>query len=102
MGMTLDAPRAPQGLIAMVENATVQLTWKSTDKRITSYVVIKESKKGFMNIETKEFKNIKKMLMIDSSLKPDESYTFSVVGVDKNGIRSGLSNIISVQIQSKK
>ena len=101
MGMTLNAPHAPTNLVAMVENSTVQLTWKSTDSRIVSYTVIKEVSKGFMSSETKAFKNIKKTLKIDSSLKHGEAYTFSVVGVDKHGIVSAPSNSVSVQLQQK-
>ncbi len=102
VGTTLDAPRPPRNLVAMVENATVQLTWKSTDARTVSFVVIKETEKNFISSETKEFKNIKKSLMIDSSLKPGEAYTFSVVAVDKNGIRSAPSNSVHVKLEDKK
>jgi len=102
MGSTLDAPNAPTELVAMVENATVQLTWRSTDERIVSYIVIKETEKGLFSTETKEFKNIRKRLMIDSSLKPDEEYTFRVVGVDKNGIRSAPSNSVHVKLEDRK
>ncbi len=102
VGTTLDAPRAPKNLVAMVENATVQLTWKSTDSRIVSYIVTKEIDKGFMTSEKKQFKNIKKTLMIDSSLKHGEAYTFSVVGVDKNGIQSSPSNSVHVKLEDKK
>jgi len=102
MGTTLDAPRAPTNLVAMVQNATVQLTWKSSDARVVSYRVIKETSKGFMSSETKVFKNIKKRLMIDSSLKKGETYTFSVVSVDKNGIVSAPSNSVHVTLEDKK
>jgi len=102
LGTTIEAPRAPKNLVAMVENATVQLTWKSTDSRIVSYIVRKEISKGFLSSETKEFKNIKKTLMIDSSLKPGESYTFTVFGVDKHGIVSAPSNSVTVKLEDKK
>ena len=102
MGTTLDAPRGPTNLVAMVQNATVQLTWKSSDSRVVSYIVTKETSKGFMSKETKRFKNIKKTLMIDSSLKQDEEYTFSVVSVDKNGIESAPSNSVHVKLEAKK
>ena len=101
-GTTIDAPRGPKNLVAMVENATVQLTWKSTDSRAVSYIVTKEISKGFMSSETKIFKNIKKTLMIDSSLKHGEEYTFSVVSVDKNGIKSAPSNSVNVKLEDKK
>jgi len=101
MGSTLNAPRGPSNLVAMVQNATVQLTWKSSDARIVSYTVTKETSKGFMSSETKVFKNIKKRLMIDSSLKKGEEYTFSVVSVDKNGIVSAPSNSVHVKLEGK-
>ncbi len=101
-GTTIDAPRGPKNLVAMVENATVQLTWKSTDSRAVSYIVTKEISKGFMSSETKIYKNIKKTLMIDSSLKHGEEYTFSVVSVDKNGIKSAPSNSVNVKLEDKK
>jgi len=102
VGTTIDAPRGPKNLVAMVENATVQLTWKSTDSRTVSYIVTKEISKGFMSSETKVFKNIKKTLMIDSSLKHGEAYSFSVVSVDKNGIKSAPSNSVNVKLEDKK
>jgi len=101
-GTTIDAPRGPKNLVAMVENATVQLTWKSTDSRTVSYIVTKEISRGFMSSETKIYKNIKKTLMIDSSLKPGEAYIFSVVSVDKNGIKSAPSNSVNVKLEDKK
>ena len=101
-GTTINAPRGPKNLVAMVENATVQLTWKSTDSRTVSYIVTKEISKGFMSSETKIYKNIKKSLMIDSSLKYGEAYTFSVVSVDKNGIKSAPSNSVNVKLEDKK
>jgi len=102
MGTTIDAPRGPSNLVAMVQNATVQLTWKSSDARVVSYIMTKETSKGFISSETKQFKNIKKTLMIDSSLKHGESYTFSVVSVDKNGIKSAPSNSVHVKLEDKK
>lgn len=101
-GTTIDAPKGPTNLVAMVENSTVQLTWKATDSRAVSYIVTKEISKGFLSSETKEFKNIKKTLMIDSSLKHGESYTFSVVSVDKHGIQSAPSNSVNVKLEDKK
>lgn len=102
VGTTIDAPRSPKNLVAMVENSTVKLTWQSTDSRIVSYIVTKEISKGLLSSETKIFKNIKKTLMIDSSLKHGESYTFSVVGIDKNGIKSAPSNRVDVELEDKK
>ncbi len=102
MGTTIDAPKGPQNLVAMVENSTVQLTWKSTDSRVVSFIVTKEISRGFLSSETKVFKNIKKTLLIDSSLQPGEEYTFSVVSVDKNGIESAPSNSVHVKLEDKK
>ena len=102
MGTTLDAPKAPTGLTAMIENATVQLTWRAGDSRTRSYIVTKKTKSGFLSSETKQFKNITKTLMIDSSLKADETYTFTVVGVDENGIESAPSNSVEVKLKDKK
>ncbi len=98
LGTTMDAPRAPTNLVAMIENATVQLTWNSNDPRIVSYIMTKKTDTSLISSETKQFKNIKKELMIDSSLKPGEHYTFSVQGVDKNGIVSAPSNEVSFKL----
>jgi len=102
LGTTIDAPNAPKELVAMIENSTVQLTWAPSDSRTIAYVVIKKSDKGFFSSETKEFTNIKKTLMIDSSLKKGEDYSFSVIGVDKNGIRSAPSNSVNVKLEDNK
>ena len=102
MGTTLDAPSAPTNLKAMVENQTVQLTWTPGDSRTLSYIVIKTTDKGFLSSETQQFNNIKKTLMIDSSLQQGEEYTFTVIGVDKNGIRSAPSVSVKVKLEDKK
>ena len=102
VGTTLDAPRAPKNLVGLVENATVQLTWKSTDARTVSFQVNKETSKNFMSSETKVFKNIKKPLMIDSSLKPGETYVFTVYAIDKNGLKSAPSNSVTIKLEGKK
>ena len=101
MGTTLEAPSAPTALKAMVENETVQLTWTPGDSRTLSYIVIKTTDKGFLSSETQEFKNIKKPLIIDSSLQQGEAYTFTVIGMDKYGIRSAPSATVQVKLKDK-
>jgi fibronectin type 3 domain-containing protein len=102
MGTTLDAPNAPTELKAMVENETVQLTWAPGDSRTRSYIVIKKTKTGLLSSETQQFDNIKKTLMIDSSLQQGGEYTFTVTGVDKYGIRSAPSASVQVKLKDKK
>ncbi|MBU1643063.1 fibronectin type III domain-containing protein, partial [bacterium] len=102
MGTTLDAPSAPTNLKAMVENETVQLTWAPGDSRTLSYIVIKKTDTGLLSSETQQFNNIKKTLIIDSSLQQGEEYTFSVIGVDKYGIKSAPSASVQVKLKDKK
>ena len=101
-GTTMNAPRAPENLVAMIENETVQLTWKSNDPRIVSFIMTKKMDTSLISSDSKQFKNIKKKLMIDSSLKYGESYTYSVQGIDKNGIVSAPSNKVSFKLQDRK
>ena len=101
-GTTIDAPKAPENLVAMIENETVQLTWVSTDPRIVSYIMSKKENTSPLSSKKKQFKNIRKELMIDSSLKYGESYSYSVQGVDKNGIVSAPSNEVTFKLQDRK
>jgi fibronectin type 3 domain-containing protein len=98
MGMTLAKPNAPAIVEAKLQGNTIELKWGESDPRSVSYIVVKKSKKGWFDEISKEYKGLKKSLFIDSDIKPDTLYTYTVYSVDKNGIVSEPS--IEVQIKT--
>jgi len=87
-GSTLSKPKAPTILGATIIDNKVELSWSKTDTRIRSYIIVRESKKGWFETTTKEIKDIHTTKYTDRDIKPDTSYTYVVYGVDENGIKS--------------
>ncbi|MBA1432606.1 MAG: fibronectin type III domain-containing protein [Epsilonproteobacteria bacterium] len=98
MGMTLAKPSAPAIVEAKMLGSKIELKWGKSDPRTQSYIVIKKAKKGWFDEVKKEYKNITKTLFIDSDIKPDTLYSYTVYSVDGNGIVSKPS--IEVQIKT--
>jgi len=98
MGMTLPKPSAPAIVEAKLVGKKIELKWGQSDSRTKSYIVIKRTKKGWFDEVKKEYKNITKTLFIDSDIKPDTLYSYTVYSVDSNGIVSKPS--VEVQIKT--
>jgi len=99
-GATLSKPKSPTILGATLVDDKVELSWSKTDPRIKSYIILRESKKGWFDTVSKEIKDIRTTKYTDKDIKPETSYTYVVYGVDENNIRSKPS--VEVKIVSKE
>ena len=98
MGMTLPKPDAPAVVEARLLDSKIELKWAKSDPRTKSYIVVKKAKKGWFDEVKKEYKGITKSVFVDSDIKPDTLYSYTVHSVDANGIVSKPS--IEVQIKT--
>ena len=100
-GQTLGHLRRPIVISARIINNAVELKWQSNDPRTVSYIIYKEYWDKF-RIKRKKIVNFKKTTFIDPKIKPDISYTYYIVAVDKYCIQSKKSRAINVKIEGLK
>jgi fibronectin type 3 domain-containing protein len=99
-GMSLSKPLAPAMVEANLKDEKVLIKWRKNDLRTKSYKVVRKHKEGFFNTIIDEFTDIKNRSFEDKNIKPDTTYYYSVVSVDKHGIESKPS--MEVTVENKK
>lgn len=100
-GATLSRPQPPVAIEGKVENRSAVLRWGSGDPRTVSYTVIKTTKINWLKREVQEINNIPGTTFTDSDIKPDTAYTYEVVAVDKNAIRSLPTAAVELSYEAK-
>jgi len=97
MGTTLGKPATPILTNVVLVDNSVKITWKKADDRAVKYTVIKTFTKGFSQKKIK-YINIYDNVYIDKDIVPGNSYRYSVIAIDKNGIESEPTKEISIDI----
>jgi hypothetical protein len=87
-GVSLVKPSTPIAYDGKISVNGVDLQWNNTDPRIVSYTVIKTTKINWIKSEIVEINNIIGTKFHDANIKPNVGYSYAVVGVDKDNIRS--------------
>lgn len=94
-GNTLEPPPSPKITRNVLENNVLTLQWeKLNTPRVEKYVVVKV---GASFGEANRF-SLKDTKFVDKDLKPNVTYTYYVLSVDKLNIESLPSNKISIMI----
>jgi fibronectin type 3 domain-containing protein len=101
-GSTLAKPLAPVKLEGVIKNKKALLKWQKSDKRTVGYIVLKTTKKSWIDRETKEFAGIRATRFSDAGIKPGVSYTYEIIAVDKHGIRSEPSEPLELTFEAVK
>ncbi len=98
-GSTLGYLKAPKITSARIVNSSVELRWAKTDPRTVSYTIYKKFWDGW---KAKKIKIVgfKGETFVDHKIKPDITYTYSVIAVDKNGIASEESRSVNLKVES--
>ena len=87
-GKTLSKPITPSFVEVMMIGDDLEITWRSTDPRVKSYVVNKIRKKGWLDSTHEEFVGIKGTTFVDTAVEPGTTYFYEVYSVDAFAIRS--------------
>lgn len=101
-GSSLSKPQTPIAFDGRLSGERVQLSWVNEDPRTVSYTVIKTTKINWLKREVVEINNISIPSFIDTDIKPDTAYSYEVVSVDANGIRSLATKAIDITYEAKK
>ncbi len=100
-GTTLSRPSTPVFVeSSIINNNKVSLSWKATDSRAVSYVIVKTTQISFFKKNIEEIVKIEDTHYIDVNIAPDTAYTYKIISVDENGIRSLASK--PVELESHK
>ncbi|MBD3810001.1 MAG: fibronectin type III domain-containing protein [Sulfuricurvum sp.] len=100
-GSTLSKPQTPIAYEGRIVNKAVELQWKNNDPRTASYTVIKTTKKSWISRESVDINNISDTSFRDTEIKPDTTYLYEIMSVDKNGIRSLPTQAIELSYEAK-
>ena len=100
-GSTLSKPQTPIAYEGKILNKTVELQWTNNDPRTVSYTVVKTTKTSWISRETIDINNITGTNFRDTDIKPDISYTYEIMSVDKDGIRSLPTQAIELSFEAK-
>ena len=100
-GRTLGYLKAPNITSARVINNTLELKWTQTDPRTVSYTIYKKYWDGWRAKKIK-IVNFKGTAFMDNKIKPDITYTYYVIAVDKDGIVSDASRSVDIKIEGNK
>lgn len=87
-GKTLSKPVTPSLVEVMLVGDNLEISWKSTDPRVKTYVVDKIKKKGWLESTSEEFLDIKGKQFIDRFIEPGTTYFYNVYSVDEFSIKS--------------
>jgi len=88
VGITLEKPKTPLIVSANIINGKVIINWRKQDKRAVKFMVLKNIKTNIIESKTIRFVDIKETVFYDKDIKQGVSYRYSVISIDKNGIKS--------------
>lgn len=100
-GSTLQKPMTPIAYEGKILNKAVELQWTNNDPRTVSYTVVKTTKTSWISRETIDINNITGTTFRDTDIKPDISYTYEIMSVDKDSIRSLPTQAIELSFEAK-
>jgi len=98
-GTSLTQPATPAFLEASIRDNKAVLSWQSADNRVASYIIIKTTQVSFFNKNIEEIFNITDTKYVDVAIVPDTQYSYQIVSVDENSIRSNPSKAIELEFQ---
>lgn len=101
-GKTLGKPFAPIITNIRLENDNIIVEWKNRDKRIAGYELEKSTKINFFQNKNTVFNNIKENKFIDIETVPGMTYSYQIVGIDTDGIKSEPSEEKVIKLPSIK
>ncbi len=101
MGSTLAKPSAPTITAAKTAFNQGIIIWEPGDDRADRYDVIRTHWEGLTRQE-RTFANIYGNKFVDKFMKPGVKYTYRVVEIDRNGLRSEPSEAVDLYLEARQ
>jgi fibronectin type 3 domain-containing protein len=101
MGSTLVKPSAPTITAAKVAFNQAIILWEPGDSRADRYDVVRTNWEGLTR-KKRVFKNIYGTKFVDKFMTPGVKYTYRVIEIDKNGLRSEPAEPVELYIATKE
>jgi len=101
MGSTLPKPSSPTITAAKTAFNQGIIFWEPGDDRADRYDVIRTHWEGLTKQE-RRFTNIYGNKFVDKYMKPGVKYTYRVVEIDRNGLRSEPSEAVDLYIEARR
>jgi fibronectin type 3 domain-containing protein len=100
-GSTVEAPETPTIVSANASNNQVSITFKPTDRRTVSYLIIKTTQTGILTKSSEEITNITSTKFVDHNIQPNTKYSYEIMSIDTNGMKSKPTNTIEFDIKAQ-
>lgn len=100
-GNTLPAPGAPKLTGISVQNDAVVIRWEATDPRTVGYELIKTTRSGWFDSKDAVIRNIKTTSFTDANIAKGHEYSYRVIAVDANGLRSEPSESETIVLEAQ-
>ncbi len=98
---SLAPPKAPTLQNIPQLDSKAELRWSPNDNRAVSYIVNKTTKIDWLNSKTAQLHDIKESSFTDINVIPERRYSYEVIAVDKNGLKSEPSNSQTLFIKGR-
>ncbi|MHC3993899.1 hypothetical protein ACXWTF_03665 [Thiomicrolovo sp. ZZH C-3] len=87
-GTTMAAPAVPELTGLALRNKAVVVRWKAQDSRAVGFELLKTTRSGWFDSKETVIRDIKTESFTDVNVSPGLEYSYKVIAVDANGLKS--------------
>jgi len=99
-GTTLNAPEAPALTSAVLQDHAIVVRWKATDPRTVGFELLKTTRSGWFESSEAVIRDIKTTTFTDANIAPGQEYSYQVVAVDADGLKSEPSESKTILVEA--
>jgi hypothetical protein len=100
-GSTVEQPDTPAIVSANASDNQITIVFKPTDQRTASYMIIKTTQTGLLTKSSEEITNVTSTRFVDNNIQANAKYSYVIMSVDVNGIKSKPTDEIEFDIKAK-
>jgi len=100
-GTTLAPPAVPELTSVTVKNNAAVIRWQTDDPRAVAFELHKTTRSGWFDSKEAVIHDIKTTTFTDVNIAPGLDYSYAVLAIDANGLKSPLSQSKSIQLEGQ-
>jgi fibronectin type 3 domain-containing protein len=100
-GSTLPVPGAPKLTGVSLQGDAVVIRWKGTDPRTVGFELLKTTRSGWFDSKETVIRDIKTTSFTDANIAKGHEYSYRVIAVDANGLRSEPSESETIILEAQ-